>query len=130
MSLWVNQTFIIFIFVLMPFQLKGLIKVFELFSDFFKRHGSIVGWFIQSGTLRTVLIWDTVFFFFLGDEAVMKKIARNTNIESVSLIVINTVISITSAVISFKRIRLSFMWKLILLGVRNVRNGDDLFVLH
>ncbi|KAE9523846.1 hypothetical protein AGLY_015734 [Aphis glycines] len=91
-SLWLNQTIIIVIYILMPFHLKGLRKVFELFNAFFKSHGSI-----------------------MGDKNTINMIARNTNIESIMMIIINTVLSIVSVTTSFSRIRLTFAWKLFIM---------------
>ncbi|KAF0760064.1 Gustatory receptor [Aphis craccivora] len=91
-SLWLNQTIIIAIYILMPFHLKGLRKVFELFNAFFKSHGSI-----------------------MGDKNTINMIARNTNIESIMMIIINTVLSIVSVTTSFSRIRLTFAWKLFIM---------------
>ncbi|XP_060834542.1 uncharacterized protein LOC132917696 isoform X1 [Rhopalosiphum padi] len=91
-SLWLNQTIIIIIYILMPFHLKGLRKVFELFNTFFKCHGSII-----------------------GDKNTINMIARNTNIESIMMIIMNTVLSIVSVTTSFNRIRLSFAWKLFIM---------------
>lgn len=44
-SLWLNQTIMIIIHISMPFHLKGLRKVFELFNACVKCHGSIIGVF-------------------------------------------------------------------------------------
>eukprot|EP00102_Acyrthosiphon_pisum_P021310 XP_016658520.1 PREDICTED: uncharacterized protein LOC107883306 isoform X1 [Acyrthosiphon pisum] len=91
-SLWLNQTIMIIIHILMPFHLKGLRTVFKLFNVFFKCHGSII-----------------------GDENTINMIARNTNIESGMMIIMNTVLSIVSVTTSFNRIRLTFAWKLYIL---------------
>uniref|UniRef100_A0A2S2NUW8 Gustatory receptor n=2 Tax=Schizaphis graminum TaxID=13262 RepID=A0A2S2NUW8_SCHGA len=91
-SLWLNQTITIIIYILMPFHLKGLRKVFKLFNTFFKCHGSII-----------------------GDKNTINMIARNTNIESIMMIIMNTVLSIVSVTTSFNRIRLSFAWKLLIM---------------
>lgn len=51
-SLWLNQMLIVATYVSMLFRLKGLRQAFELFNDFFKRHGSIVGRCLTLGFAR------------------------------------------------------------------------------
>lgn len=48
----------------------------------------------------------------------MDRLARNANIESAVLVVLNTVLSVTSVVTSFGRIRLSFGLKMFVMAVR------------
>ncbi|XP_050441692.1 uncharacterized protein LOC126846378 [Adelges cooleyi] len=104
-SLSINQLFIIITFISMPIHLLELRRVFDRFNYFFKRHGATI-----------------------GTEAKMNTIVKVVNMESTLLILMNTLMSVVSAMSSFNRMRLSFAWRLFIM-VDNVLKKMEAFSL-